>query len=70
MLVGVVFGLEYYSPSCRKDAAVDVEFIGFEEEAAEDWQDRQVLPIRQVHDVWSGRHPACPWNGLVSRSGP
>jgi hypothetical protein len=37
VVVGVVLGLEDDCPPSRKDTAVEVEFIGFEEEAAEDW---------------------------------
>ena len=39
VLVRVVFGLDNDSPSRRKDAVVDIEFIGFEEEAPEYWND-------------------------------
>lgn len=39
VLVRVVFGLDNDCPPGRKDAVVDIEFIGFEEEAPEYWND-------------------------------
>jgi len=44
---------------------MEVELIGFEEEAAKDWQDSQVLSIGQMYDIWSGRHRACARKGVV-----
>lgn len=59
VLIRVVLGLQDDSPSRRKHAAVKVELIGLEEEAAKDGQDCQVLAIGQVHDIRSGRHCDC-----------
>jgi len=45
MIVGKVFGLQNDCPSCREDAAMNIELIRLEEEAPEDWQYRQILTI-------------------------
>ena len=45
---------------------MEVELIGFEKEAAEDWQDSQILSIGQVHDIRSGCHRNFARKGLVS----
>jgi len=58
MFVGVVFRLEVNGPPGGEDAGMDIEVIGFEEEAAEDGSDGQVLPIGEVYDTVGVRH-AC-----------
>ena len=55
LLVAVVFGLDYDSPSRGEDVLVEVELHWLEEEAAEDGCDSQALPIGEMHDggIWS-----------------
>lgn len=54
VFVRVVFGLDDDSPASRKNAAVDVEFIGLEEVAAKDGDDCQVLAIWEMYDIGPG----------------
>jgi len=58
VLIRIVFGLEDDCPSSGKDTAMQVELIGFEEEATKDWQHGQVLSIGKVHDAGRWRHLA------------
>lgn len=57
VLVGVVFRLDDYSPTRWEDAVMNVQLVGFEEEAAKNGQDSQALPIRKMHDAWCWCHP-------------
>jgi hypothetical protein len=52
----VVFGLYNDGPASREDAAVHAELVGFEEEAAKDWNDSQILAIGEMHDGRCGSH--------------
>lgn len=55
ILVGVVFGLKYDSPSSWKNTAMDTEIVRLEEISSKYWQDRQMLAIWQMDDISSGR---------------
>lgn len=56
MRIGVVNGLNDHSPTCREDTAVNIEFIGFEEEATKYWCHSQILAIGKMYNSWRGCH--------------
>lgn len=58
VLVAVVLGLDYDGPSCWKDVLVQIQLDRFEEVAAEDGLDGQVLSIGKMHDSRNRGHPS------------
>jgi hypothetical protein len=64
VLVTVVFRLNDDSPSGGEDILVDIQFDGFEEVAAKDRLDGQILTIGQMQDTRSRSHSSGPFPGL------
>ena len=56
VFVAIVLGLDYDSPSSREDIVVQIQLDRLEEEAAEHWNDSQVLSIGEMHDTGCRGH--------------